>query len=549
MIGRARSSIGTAQKQNSQVARYRAPIGGVDLRKSLGDLEDPIHCIYTYNMMPFELGMRVREGYREWALDVDAGANSGIHTLIPFDSAEENNVGDKLFAVNNEGIWDATAYDTAPTQLVTFPDQDIDAGYGTFTHYVDQAENDVLFYADNVNGLYSYSGGVWTNTGLVDGIEEVDVKFVMSHKNNIWFAVKNSTVGYYLDILSTTGTVTPQYFGDKFKHGGTLEGLFSWTVDGGSGVDDILVAVSHAGDVIMYTGSGPEADDWGMKGIWYIGEIPNTPRFGTEQGGELLLLSSYGIVSMNDLLKGVDTNALLAAMDGTTISAKIAAAIRSDMKAKRELRGWGVSMVPTEGGLLLETPTVGSEAPIQYYYNIATQGWGIWRGVPMKCFTQFKDSVFFGTTEGTVMRMDVSVDNQLINPISPAFNGESIDFSVLTSYRALGSAGVYKRVKFIRPDFLSTEAPLHSSQARYDFSLDEGNDFQLQVSDNITSGLWDLGRWDENVWGSDTSRTFPTLTGSWGSGRYIAVATKGTTRYRTRLLGWDVIYDTGGPMS
>ena len=212
MIGRARGSVGSAQKQNSQVARYRAPIGGVDLRKSLGDLEDPIHCIYTYNMMPFELGMRVREGYREWALDVDAGANSGVHTLIPFDSAEENNVGDKLFAVNNEGIWDVTTYDTAPTQLVTFPDQDVDAGYGTFTHYVDQAENDVLFYADNVNGLYSYSGGVWTNTNLVDGIDEADVKFVMSHKNNIWFAVKNSTVGYYLDILSTTGTVTASVF-------------------------------------------------------------------------------------------------------------------------------------------------------------------------------------------------------------------------------------------------------------------------------------------------------------------------------------------------
>ena len=549
MIGRALGSIGTPQKQNSQVARYRAPIGGVDLRKSLGDLEDPIHCIYTYNMMPFELGMRVREGYREWALDVDAGANSGVHTLIPFDSAEENNVGDKLFAVNNEGIWDVTAYDTAPTQLVTFPDQDIDAGYGTFTHYVNEAEDDVLFYADNVNGLYAYIAGVWTNTGLVTGINETDVKFVMSHKNNIWFAVKNSTVGYYLDIKSITGTVTPQFFGDKFKHGGTLEGLFSWTVDGGSGVDDILVAVSHAGDVIMYTGAGPEAEDWGMKGIWYIGEIPNTPRFGTEQGGELLLLSSYGIVSMNDLLKGVDTNALLAAMDGTTISAKIAAAIRSDMKAKRDLRGWGVSMVPTEGGLLLETPTVGSEAPIQYYYNIATQGWGIWRGVPMECFTQFKDSVFFGTAEGKVMRMDVSVDNQLINPVNPAVNGASIDFSVLTSYRALGSAGVYKRVKFIRPDFLSNEAPLHSSQARYDFNLDEGVDFQLQTSSNITAGIWDLGRWDENVWGSDSSRTFPTLTGSWGSGRYIAIATKGTTRYRTRLLGWDVIYDTGGPMN
>ena len=548
MIGRGIGSVGSAQQQASQVARYRSPLSGIDLRKSLGDLEDPSHCIYTYNLMPFELGLKVREGYREWSIGVDAGDNSGIHTLIPFDSAQENNVGDKLFAINNEGIWDATDYNVAPVQLVVFANQDPDAGYGTYTHYVNQAEDDVLFYADNLNGLYSYVAGVWTNTGILDGINEVDVKFVMSHKNNVWFAVKNSTVGYYLPILSGTGTVTPQYFGDKFQHGGTLEGLFSWTVDGGSGVDDILVAVSHAGDVIMYTGSGPDEDDWGMKGIWYIGEIPNTPRFGTEQGGELLLLSSYGIVSMNDLLKGVDTNALLADMDGTTISAKIAAAIRSDMKEKRALRGWNVAMVPTEGGLLLATPTVGSDAPVQYYYNIATQGWGIWRGVPMECFTQYKDSVFFGTADGSVMRMDVSVDNAVITPANPAFNGEDIEFSVLTSYRALGSAGVYKRVKLIRPDFLATEAPLHSSQARYDFDLAEGNDFQLTPTAGNISAIWDAGRWDENVWGSTESRTFPTMGGSWGAGRYIAVATKGKTRYRTRLLGWDVIYDTGGPL-
>jgi len=140
----------------------------------------------------------------------------------------------------------------------------------------------------------------------------------------------------------------------------------------------------------------------------------------------------------------------------------------------------------------------------------------------------------------------VQVDNQLIDPVDPAHNGDAIVFSVLTSYRALDSAGVYKRVKLIRPDFLAQQAPLHSSQARYDFDIDEGTDFQSSFDQGAQA--WDAGRWDESVWGSSKNTTFPTIGGGWGYGRYIAIATKGSSRYITRLVGWDVIYDTGGPL-
>jgi hypothetical protein len=42
------------------------------------------------------------------------------------------------------------------------------------------------------------------------------------------------------------GTVTSWDFGSKFKHGGNLVGLWSWTVDGGIGIDDYLVAIAPA---------------------------------------------------------------------------------------------------------------------------------------------------------------------------------------------------------------------------------------------------------------------------------------------------------------
>ena len=552
MIGSAGRTAARPQKQSSQVSRFRAPIQGMDFHQSLGDYNNPLHSLYSYNLVPYELGLQVRQGYREWQKDVTDGSGAGVHTLIPFDSVSEGNADDRLFAVNNEGIWNVTEFDTAPIQMVVFADQDPAAGYGTFTHYVNQAEDDVLFYADNVNGLYAYDAAtdLWTNTGILTGLAEADVKFVMSYKNNVWFAKKDSTVGYYLPILSASGQVTEQFFGDKFKHGGALEGLFSWTVDGGDGVDDILVAVSHAGDVIMYTGDGPEADNWGMKGIWYIGEIPNTPRVGSEQGGELYLLSAYGVTSMNDLLSGVDSNVFTATSEtsSSSMASKISGLLRLQMKEKISLQGWSIAMIPAEGGMLISTPTIGSDAPLQFYYNVAARGWGLWRGVPMQCFSEFRDSVFFGTVESQVMRMDVTVDNILIDPVDPVLNGEDIEFSILTSYSALDSAGVYKRVKLIRPDFLSSFPPAHSSVARFDFDLSESFDTSLRVTSNLNIGQWDIGEWDAAVWGSRLGVTFPSIGGAWGTGRYVAIATKGQTRTRTRLIGWDVIFDVGGPM-
>ena len=552
MIGGAIGSVGRPQQRTQSVMRYPAPLMGIDTRKSLttGDLNN---CVYTFNLCPFEFGLRCRSGFREWQIAVDAGIGAGVHTLIPFDSIQDSGAGDKLFAVTNEGIWDTTVYAAAPVKVATFTDTSADAGYGTFTHYVNQAEDDVLFYADNLNGLWSYDAGLnaWTQGNVIDAgqpITDADVKFVMSHKNNVWFAAQNSTIGYYLPILANQGVVTEQFFGDKFGHGGTLEGLFSWTVDGGDGVDDILVAVSHAGDVILYTGSGPDEADWGMKGIYYIGQIPNTPRFGSEQGGELYLLSAYGIVSMSDLLSGVDSNTLQADVEGNSIALKISGLLRQEMREKITLRGWDVSVVPAEGGIVVSTPTVGAEAPIQFYYNLATRGWGLWRNVPMTCFTEWEGAVMFGTADNRVQRMDDVLDNVVITPEAGTENGEPIGFSIMTSYSPLSGDGTYKRVKLIRPDFISTTKPTFSSQARYDFDTSEAFDFATSDPNALAVGVWDLGAWDNVIWASKNGTTFPTIAGAWGTGRYIAVATAGTCRADTRLIGWDVIFDAGGTM-
>ncbi|GAG41731.1 unnamed protein product, partial [marine sediment metagenome] len=253
----------------------------------------------------------------------------------------------------------------------------------------------------------------------------------------------------------------------------------------------------------------------------------NTPRFGSEQGGELYILSAYGVVSMNDLLQGVDTSTLIADVEGHgSMALKIASLIRNKMKDDISLRGWDVALVPSEGGMLISTPQTGSKNFIQYYFNLATRGWGIWRGVPMECFSDFANSVFFGTADGKIMKMDVPVDNAILSPPNPAVNGDDIPFSILTAFSSMATDGVYKRVHLIRPDFVSSLPPAHSSQMRYDFDVSEGIDLSGGAPIGSPVGNWDVGDWDDAVWGSEDGTTFPSIGGSWGYGRYGAVATR-----------------------
>ena len=161
--------------QITQASVIPAPTNGVDARVSLaaGDMSV---CPYAYNIMPDEAGMRVRLGYREFVLDVEDGTSFGVSTIIPMEGIA--GADDKLFAVTNEGIFDVTAYDTAPTKKATFTaNTSAHAGYGTFVNYVNQAGAQFIYYADNLNGLWFYtvSTGAWAAVTNITGVDETDI--------------------------------------------------------------------------------------------------------------------------------------------------------------------------------------------------------------------------------------------------------------------------------------------------------------------------------------------------------------------------------------
>ena len=88
---------------------FPASVGGINTASSLM-MMPPEDAIYAYNLMPSEYGMRLRKGYREWAINcvVDSTLNNDVKTILPFESNSRNLSFNRLFAVTSEGIWDVT---------------------------------------------------------------------------------------------------------------------------------------------------------------------------------------------------------------------------------------------------------------------------------------------------------------------------------------------------------------------------------------------------------------------------------------------------------
>jgi hypothetical protein len=488
--------------------------------------------VFTYNLDPVEYGMKVRPGFGEWQIDIENTSGLGVRTLIPVNGV----TADKLFAVTNEGIWDVTADDGTPSQEITFTtDTTITAGHGVYLQKVLASADEILLYADSTNGLYEYdiNTDTWAAKTDITGVDELDICFVMMHKQRIWLIERDSGKAWYLGVGAISGPVSSFTFADKFPHGGTLKALINWSVDGGAGLDDYLVAVSSSGDVVVYKGADPStletasADGWAVVGTYYIGNVPEGRRFYSEHSGELYLLSAFGFIGMRDLLKGADVKDAAS----NSLTYPIASILRKQLSLNNTSLGWEPIFLPSLGRLLINSPQQNNGEYIQYSMTLATEGWGLWRGVPSTVFAEWNNKVYFGSEDNKVYAMDTTKDYVLNDTNDAAALGTPIEFSLLTSYSHAGSPGIFKIGQFVRPDFLVGSSVSFRAKIFYDYSVGESQ--------------WDSAIWDTDVFASDELIKTHKLNGAIGIGRTMAIAIRGESSDEARLISFDVGWTKG----
>ncbi len=524
------------------VQKYVVPpsVGGINSVEPLMGM-NPSDCLICRNIMPSEYGMRLRKGYRLWGTNPDA---KPINTIIPFEGQAADASQDRLWAVNEDGIWDFTVPDTvAPVQDVVFADQNEGAGFGVSIEFTRDNGDRYLYYADGKNGIHEYSEdlGTWSVPSFTGGIVVDDVAFVMSWKNRMWMVEENSGLAWYTDVNSQAGQVTKFVFGSKFEHGGEVKALYNWTVDGGDGIDDMLVVIGRGGDVLIYKGLDPDLpssdpNTMSLVGSYFIGEVPETRRIGVEYGGELYLLSTFGITSVRDLLQGVDPST----PSGPAV--KISRFVRDTIVRGKDELNWAMHIHPADGFLQIVAPYDSPSTALQLNQNLLTQAWGLWKGVPVNSAGDWNAKYYIGDKIGNVWLYDGTLDGA-----APGVAGTPIDYDLLTSFQPPnGNHTDYKRVGFIRAIGIGSGEGSLNVGAIYDYAIAES---VAQPPQNPATGgsIWNINLWDaaDSIWDFPV-KGVSTPVGANGIGRVVAVSLAGSASTRITVLGFDVTYTQGG---
>ncbi len=499
------------------------PQGGITAVQPYAQM-DPSYCISAINLIADGSGMKVRSGYSGFAENL----GGPVRTVIPFLGGAQN----ALFAVTDDGIYDVTAGGAGPWVAdVSFGTSTVATGWGVWTNFNSDAGPHYCFYADEDNGLYRVQeGGTWAAVTDITGVNEANLAFCMQHAGRLWFAEKNTATAWYLAPGAIAGAASKFDFGNKFLHGGTLIGLYSWTVDGGAGLDDHMVAIGSGGDVIVYRGYDPaSATTWEQVGQYYVGSLPAGRRVANNEGGELYILSQYGVIPVSRLIVGQ-----LVQQENTQLSRNIAPLIADAMKLTITTRGWELRNVPSENVFLLSRPDLTGFQPQQFVLSTRTNGWTIYNGLPYLTGDTFDGVFYFGDGDGNVWTLTGTTDD-----------GDAIDFAMLTSFQEYGQAGIYHRAQFIRPVFLAPAAPTTTFVARYDYALDFPD--LTGTAPALSGALWDIALWDAAMW-SASGAVIQRVVGASGLGRAVAVAMRGSSTSETLLIRIDLMLDSGGPL-
>lgn len=527
------------QQQATQAVFVPAPQGGINALSGAGTVPDQ-DAIYLSNLIPAEYGCHVRKGYGEWCQPLPLGTLAdGVKTLIPVSGQNSDAPVDKFFACTSDGIYDITTQGAAPIKMFDWPLKTTRSGWVSWHSYTTLAGQFILA-CDTENGYVVYT--VSTNTWAIGTITgptpaEAALDFVTVWKNRVWFVQQSTGSAWYLPVGLITGAAKEFQFGNKFRYGGYLKSLWNWTLDGGAGVDDYLVAISSGGDMLIYKGTDPEvAGEFDQIGAWYIGKPTQGRRQGDDLGGDLFLLSTFGILQPSKLIAGSPLQ-----NQSVQLSYKINPRINNLLDSGNQTYGWQIKFSPVDQLMFLIVPKEVGKNYVQFVYNTATQAWCQFNNVPMKCGEVYKGRFFFGTDDNRVFMYGGAVDNSLL-----ADNGASstnITWEMLTGFQTYNTPANWKRVQLLRPRFIGAEIPSFNIAARYDFDLSFLP--MPYPSAQQDFGRWNVGHWDGVRWGGEFLTTQYPVGGA-GMGQHVAIAMRGQSAGDTIFLGVDVMMDSGG---
>lgn len=465
------------QPVNEAIARpfsHPAPYGGWNARGNLANMPFT-DAIVMDNIFPNVQEVQLRKGSITWATGLPAAAKM----LLAYNGPTTS----KLFVSTNTEIYDATANAAVGSPVTTCT-----SGNWSYVNFVTAGGN-FLVAANGFDAVKNFNGTTWT-TPTITGVTSSSLSYVTAHQRRLWFVEKDSMNIWYLPVEQIAGAAVQFPVGALFKRGGKVLAIGSWTLDSGSGSNDLFVIVTTEGEIAVYTGTDPASSTtWALVGVYSV-PLPLGDRPLTDYGGDLLYLSQNGIIPISELAQSVIVDR------SKLVSFKIDGAFLDAAEAYNVNQGWQMALHKTANFLVVNVPVSQDTLSYQFVMNTITKAWCRFIGWNASAFASLGGDLYF-CGGGAVYKAWTGLTD----------SGAPIQAQVVQAYSPLGTRS-QKNISMVRPNIGFSGAAQIMLSMDADFRSFSGQT-EFNYAPLSTSAIWDISLWNSGIWDSGTTVLVP----------------------------------------
>jgi hypothetical protein len=507
--------------ETSGVITLPPPVGGWNRRDPLANMEIT-DAVQMDNIIPGVGAVGLRRGVEVHASGLGTGGLAYVESLMVWTGP----AGEKFFAARPNAVFEITTAGAVGSAEFS---STVNARW-QHTMFGTAAGN-FLVIANGGTDVRNYDGSSWS-TPSITGVTSANLIGVTSHQSRLWFVEKDKLDPWYLSVSSIAGAATKLLISPYCRLGGYLMAMGSWTRDGGSGADDVLVCVTSKGEVILFSGTDPaDADAWSLIGRFKI-PPPIGRRCMVNAGSDLGILTATGIIPLSGVLAASES-----AQAESAITDKIAGAFREAFYTAGTQFGWQVVEYPREQLVVVNVPY--AERSIQYQYvlninsGVAGGAWTRFKNLNANCWCVYNDKLYFGGNDGKVYRYGAGYRDPGDVTISA------------TLQQAFTNCGVPEVKRFVgaRPLVRSPNDYSPTVQLKTDYDTSLPSLPSTAAAD--TPSLWDEAVWDVSFWDASSVPR-----GTWqmvsGTGTTVSVAMTVSLAQEFTLNQTDLMFERGG---
>lgn len=395
-------------------------------------------------------------------------------------------------------------------------------------------------YQNNESLTGSTSGAATANgasssgsTVTITGVATSTLTQCWLHKERIFAVEKNTMSAWYLPVESIGGSATELPLGAVFGEGGSLLFGATWSMDSGSGLDDVCLFVTDRGEVAVYEGSDPSsASTWQRIGVYKISKPINKHSF-FKAGGDLAILTEDGIVPIS---KAISKDR--AALQADAITYPIEEAWREAIANRTASYPITATLWQSKTLLIVGTPAKAAGVNVSFVSNARTGAWGRITGWDVRCSTVSGDQLYFGDSAGNVMKADEGGSD----------NGTQFTGTYVPRFEKSTQARYAKKAKLT-----------YRARTSLDLEMACHSDYQVDAiappgpSADLVGDVWGTGVWGAFVWGS--ASTLATFTewqkvraGGYSLAPSVSITSNQTNPLVFEIMALSLMHESGAPL-